>query len=99
MSDLNGKVALITGASSGIGAATAKLFASLGAKLSLTGRNEANLKLVVDECKRVGPADAEPPLMVLAEPQSYVLSQMSPNWLMLPSKSLVVWIFWSTLPE
>jgi len=67
MSDLNGKVALITGASSGIGAATAKLFASLGAKLSLTGRNEVNLKLVVDECKRVAPADAEPPLMVLAE--------------------------------
>ena len=67
MSVLNGKVALITGASSGIGAATAKLFASLGVKLSLTGRNEVNLKLVADECKRVGPADAEPPLMVLAE--------------------------------
>jgi len=67
MSDLNGKVTLITGASSGIGAATAKLFASLGAKLSLTGRNEVNLKLVVDECKRVGPADSEPPLMVPAE--------------------------------
>ena len=67
MSDLKGKVALITGASSGLGAATAKLFASLGAKLSLTGRNEANLKLVVDECKCVGPADAEPPLMVLGD--------------------------------
>jgi len=31
-----------------LGAATAKLFASLGAKLTLTGRNEVNLKFVAD---------------------------------------------------
>ena len=49
MNNLNGKVALITGASSGIGAATAILFARRGAKLSLTGRNEVNLQRVVDE--------------------------------------------------
>lgn len=33
-----GKVVLITGASSGIGAATAKHFAKLGASLVLTGK-------------------------------------------------------------
>lgn len=45
-----GKVVLITGASSGIGAATAKHLASLGASLALTGRNVENLRKVADEC-------------------------------------------------
>lgn len=45
-----GKVVLITGASSGIGAATAKQFAKLGASLVLTGRNADNLKSVASEC-------------------------------------------------
>lgn len=47
----DGKVILITGASSGIGAATAVHLSKLGAKLSLTGRNEENLNKVAAECQ------------------------------------------------
>lgn len=41
MTQLSGKIVLITGATAGIGAATARLFAERGATLLLTGRNEA----------------------------------------------------------
>ncbi|KAL5290367.1 hypothetical protein ACFFRR_009987 [Megaselia abdita] len=46
-----GKVILITGASSGIGSATALNFAKLGACLSLTGRKLENLNEVAEKCK------------------------------------------------
>lgn len=42
--DMSGKTVLITGASSGIGRATAILQAQLGAKIILTGRNESALQ-------------------------------------------------------
>ncbi|CAD5231686.1 unnamed protein product [Bursaphelenchus xylophilus] len=44
-----GKTAIITGASSGIGRATAVLFKELGASLLVTGRNEQNLQSLVKE--------------------------------------------------
>lgn len=46
------KIVLITGASSGIGAATAIHFSKLGAKLALAGRNLASLQNVADQCEK-----------------------------------------------
>jgi len=54
MPDLKGKVAIITGASSGIGAATAEHFASLGASLSLSGRNLDKLEGTRKKCIAAG---------------------------------------------
>src|SRR3954447_17576912 len=46
---IENKVVIITGASSGIGEATAKMLASKGAKLVLGARREDQLKQIVDE--------------------------------------------------
>lgn len=46
-----GKVVLVTGASSGIGERTARMFAQLGASLSLTGRKLENLEKIASECE------------------------------------------------
>ncbi|VVE59978.1 oxidoreductase [Pandoraea captiosa] len=48
------KVIIITGASSGIGEATAKLLASKGAKVVLGARRADNLKRIVDEIEQQG---------------------------------------------
>jgi short-subunit dehydrogenase len=47
--EINGKVAIITGASSGIGLATARLFASQGAKLALVARSSEKLQQLTQE--------------------------------------------------
>jgi len=51
---IENKVVAITGASSGIGEATAKLLASNGAKVVLGARREEKLKQIVDEIEKDG---------------------------------------------
>lgn len=51
---VQGKVAIITGASSGIGAAAAKLFAREGANVVLGARRERHLAGIVDEIEQAG---------------------------------------------
>jgi NAD(P)-dependent dehydrogenase (short-subunit alcohol dehydrogenase family) len=53
MGKLEGRIAVITGANSGIGLATAKRFAQEGARVFMTGRRQAELDAAVQE---VGPS-------------------------------------------
>ena len=54
MFDLNGKVAIVTGASSGIGRETAKLFAQQGARLVLAARGTSALEALAREIRADG---------------------------------------------
>lgn len=54
MRRLEGKVAIVTGSTSGMGRATAVLYAREGAKVVVTGRNEERAKAVVDQIKSEG---------------------------------------------
>ncbi|XP_072044703.1 3-oxoacyl-[acyl-carrier-protein] reductase FabG-like [Amphiura filiformis] len=61
-----GKIALLTGASLGIGAETARHFAASGCCLSLVGRNEERLKKVGEECEEKG-IDKDHVLLIIAD--------------------------------
>lgn len=54
MNHLQGKTAIITGASSGIGAATAKAVAAKGANVVAVGRNQDRLDALVHEIRAAG---------------------------------------------
>jgi NAD(P)-dependent dehydrogenase (short-subunit alcohol dehydrogenase family) len=58
--DFTGKVALITGSSSGIGAATAISFSKAGAQVVVTGLNARDVSKVAQECIKVSPKGLQP---------------------------------------
>ena len=60
-SPMRGRVALIAGASKGIGAATAEAFADAGAAVVLAARDAAALETVAQQIKaRGGPGHRDP---------------------------------------
>ncbi|CAG2165455.1 unnamed protein product [Oppiella nova] len=58
--NVNSVVALITGSSSGIGAATAVLLAKSGANVVITGRNAENVSKISKQCSDVSPKRLKP---------------------------------------
>jgi len=52
--DLAGKIAVITGGSAGIGAATARLLAVNGARIAISARREGPVAAIVDELRSSG---------------------------------------------
>lgn len=52
--NLKGKNAIITGGGRGLGKAVALILANEGVNVGITGRNEENLKMTVDEIQRTG---------------------------------------------
>lgn len=51
---IQGKNAIITGGGRGLGKAVALILASEGINIGITGRNEENLKMTVDEIQKLG---------------------------------------------
>ena len=64
---LDGKVALVTGAGSGIGEAAARLLAAHGARIAAVGRSDDELKDAVAEIKQKG-GDAIPVVADIGDP-------------------------------
>ncbi|MCC7449769.1 MAG: SDR family oxidoreductase [Anaerolineae bacterium] len=78
---LNGRVALITGAGSGIGKAAALLLAKEGAKIGALGRSMDEVKETVNEIKQTG-GEAIPLVADISqpEPMQQAVKQLGDQW-------------------
>ncbi|CAG2115979.1 unnamed protein product, partial [Medioppia subpectinata] len=61
-----GKVAMVTGSSSGIGSGIVKLMSALGAHVVVTGRDVSRIHSVAEECQQLSPKKLKP-LEVVAD--------------------------------
>ena len=79
MQNIKGKVIIITGASSGIGEATAYKLASAGAKLVLGARREDKLRAIADKIKADGGEAIYRATDVVKPEDSHALVELAKN--------------------
>jgi NADP-dependent 3-hydroxy acid dehydrogenase YdfG len=89
MGDLDGKVALVTGSSSGIGEAIARALAAEGATVVLAARRADRLQANADEILAAGGTAVALTVDVSSEAD---VERSSPR----PWSALAAWTFWST---
>ena len=89
---LTDRVALVTGASSGIGAGTAKILAEEGCKVAITARRREQLEQVADEIAAAG----RPRPTVIG--QDIMANDAAANLKKGVDDAFGTSIFWSTMP-
>ena len=68
MFDLTGKIAVVTGASSGLGADSARAYAEAGANVALLARRQDKLEALAEELRAKGIDATSPTKPVLKKP-------------------------------
>uniref|UniRef100_A0A914VZM1 Uncharacterized protein n=1 Tax=Plectus sambesii TaxID=2011161 RepID=A0A914VZM1_9BILA len=67
MTYFEGKVVIVTGSSTGIGRATAELFAKRGAKVTITGRSAESLEITRQLCEKAAGGNADKVLSIIGD--------------------------------